>query len=242
MRNIVFFDLETTGTDITKDQIIQLSMIKTHRNLRLDSINNLDLYIKPTIPINAVAQEVHGITMEYLNDSKHFEEHADEIFSFIDGCDISGFNILNFDCPILYRQLSESNLKWNYHEVSFYDSYKIFTKNNKRDLAAAAKFYLNEDIENAHNALHDTLYSLRVFRSQMIMHSMTYEEANVTSCGNGILDFSGFFGYNEDGNIIFTKGKWKDQIASHHRDYLQWLISADFSKDTKEIALKILNM
>ena len=238
VKNIVFFDTETTGVDADADEIIQIALIKTDQYLNI--IDNVVLMIKPSITISESATEVHGITNEMVVNCNDFSYYAKLIHEFIDNCDIAGYNIMKFDCVILNRQLLDAGIKWNYHKHKFIDAYKIFVNYEKRTLQDALKKYCGEEHDNAHDATADTVATIKVFKEQMKQYDLTYEEANIITSGKGIIDIGGKFGYNDDGEIIFTFGKHVGKLVKNNIDYLNWMLSASFSTDTKNIVKMLI--
>lgn len=163
---IVFFDVETTGVDTTKDQIIEIALIKLSPD---GSMEEKTRRIKPIVPISEGAEEVHGISEEDLKDCPTFDRVAKSLLNYIYGCDIAGFNSNNFDVPILYAEFERAGFIWDYSNVNFIDVSNIYRIMNPRTLVQAYKDYCGKDLDDAHEALADTRATLEVFFSLCIL-------------------------------------------------------------------------
>ncbi len=241
-RPVVFFDLETTGTNTEKDRIVELCIVIIYHD-RLHS-RTITQRVNPTIPIPKQASDIHGITDEMVKDCPTFKDIAPEIFEAIKGFDIVGYNSINFDIPMLYAELSRAGIVWDYTGVNFIDVCNIFKIKEARTLTAAVKFYLDEDHEDAHGAEADVAATIRVFERQVMkygLHEQTPEQlALMSNYDRPMLDLSGRFTLNANGDIVFTFGKHKDMLAKDNRSYLDWMLKGEFSEDTKRICRLIL--
>ncbi|MBX3045164.1 MAG: 3'-5' exonuclease [Ignavibacteriae bacterium] len=233
---IVFFDIETTGTDLNNDKIVEIYLKKLPDN------KILEYRINPGIPIPKAASDVHGITDKDVNNAPSFKDIAKNIFQFIDKCDLAGYNAIKFDIPFLYRELKDAGFLLDYKSIRLYDSYSIFTHFEKRTLEAAYKFYCNKELENAHQAGADVEATIEVFKAQLDRYGLKdkKEIALISSNNKEILDISGKFTYNDDGVVVFTFGNNKDKPAANHKDYLEWMLRSNFAPDTKQIIHQIL--
>jgi len=243
---IVFFDLETTGINVTTDRIIEICMIKENPDGTTE-----ELYSKlnpEPVMISAEATAVHGITNEDLVGEPKFSELADRIIEFIDGCAIGGYNIIRFDLPLLLEELVRCGKPYNFKKHQIFDSYRIWTKSETRTLTGAVKRYLGEDHTYAHQAKADVEATAKILKRQLEEYGSLYQSidelAEQTSELKNSVDLSGKFARNEDGSIIFTIGKHKNktvnQIFSEDAGYFKWIYEvADFPSDTKLIAKQI---
>ena len=158
------FDLETTGTQITKDRIVQIAIIKLLPNGEQQEYNQL---INPTIVITDEIALIHGITNERVKNSPTFREKAEEIADFIGDSDLAGYNSNKFDIPVLAEEFLRAEFEFDISNRRFIDVQNIFHKMEQRTLAAAYQFYCDKKIENAHDALYDTRATLDVFVAQL---------------------------------------------------------------------------
>lgn len=247
---IVFFDLETTGTDISKDRIVQIACVK--RNVD-GSIQVFERLINPGIPIPPQATEVHGITDEMVKEMGTMKNYAADIYKFICNSDLAGYNILRFDLPMLAEELARAGLDVDLRKREpdgqarqFIDSLTIFYKKNPRDLQACAKTYLGEEKVKEydfHNAVADAKITLEILDEQIKQHEDIGETVNEINdfCfeGKQMIDFAGRFIRNEKKEIVFSFGKNVGRLASSEKSYLDWMITGGFTADTKRIAKQI---
>lgn len=247
MKNIVFFDLETTGNDKNTSmiRIIEISAIKVDENLEtIDSI-----YFKCNndgIPISDGAFEKHGISEFDIFDLPTFTEVAKKVYEFFDGCDVGGYYCTKFDVPILYDSFLRAGLTWNFRELKIYDCYTIYKKFNSGKLSDVYKKYTGKDLDNAHNADADTKATIELFKKQKEQGENLDEEELSTYSNN--LDVMGYFmvGYTPEGKryIYLTFGKYKDKdIEEIDPSYLEWIANNEegFPTDTRHYARKLIS-
>ncbi len=259
---LCFFDLETTGVNITQDRILEIAVIKVMPNGEVVRKSNV---LNPTISITKESTAIHGITNEEVKDKPTFKDVAKDYAKFFEGCDLSGFNILKFDVPVLVEEFLRASVDFDYSRKRIIDAQKIFHMMEKRNLAAAYKFYCNKELEDSHTAEADTQATMEVLFSQI----EKYENLPVTDgLGNslgvirndmeelnrltssGIIDLAGRMIRNEKGEAIFNFGKHRNKpVLSVFKDepsYYDWMINSDFPLDTKrkltEIKLSTLKM
>lgn len=164
---LVIFDLETTGLDIVKDRIIQLSYIKVMPNgeeIRGNYLINPEVYILPVIT------ELTGISNDDVKDKPTFKQLAGEIHEVFKGSDIAGFNSNHFDVPLLAEEFLRAGIDFDFSKCRLIDVQTIFHKLERRNLAAAYKFYcgrkMSDDFE-AHRADQDTEATYRVLQAEL---------------------------------------------------------------------------
>lgn len=239
---IIFFDVETTGLDTSKDQIIEVSFVK----LNIDMTKEIKTKrFNPDVEINPKAQEIHGTSKEDLKDEPKFKQFAKEIYTFLQGCDIAGFNSNKFDVPMLYSEFLRAGIEWDYSGVNFIDVSNIYRILNPRTLVQAYKDYCDKDLTDAHSAESDTLATLEVFTAQLEKHDelpkTSKEISFFSNYEKDILDISGCFTNNDEGEIVFNFGKHKDNLAKNQKNYINWMLKSSFAPDTKKICSLILN-
>lgn len=161
---LAFFDLEATGINVSTDRIVEISVLKVFPDGRQQTKT---MRINPTIPIPAEASLIHGIYDEDIKDCPTFKDVARELYSFFEGADLAGFNVLKFDIPLLVEEFLRAGLDFDIEKRNLLDSQKIFHLMEKRNLAAAYKFYCGKTLENAHSAEADTIASYEVFQAQI---------------------------------------------------------------------------
>jgi len=240
---ICFFDLETTGVNVSNDRIVEISVIKINIDKTEDSKTWL---INPTIPIPKKVSVIHGITNEMVKDKPNFSELAIEISEFIKDCHLAGFNSNKFDVPMLIEEFLRADFDFDISSIELIDVQNIFHKMEKRTLSAAYKFYCGKIHENAHSSLSDAKATYEVFKSQLEKYSEL--EKNIKFLSNFSrmrrnLDLSGYILENEKGKPVFSFGKYKgnevSEVLKNDPGYYSWIMKSDFPKYTKNILNKI---
>lgn len=237
-RPIVFFDLETTGLNPYEDKIVEICVIKLmpdgSREVKTRRIN-------PGVPIPQECTDVHGISNEDVEDCPNFAALANGIFDFFKGSDVGGYNIINFDLPMLTEEFKRCELTLNLAEFKIVDIQKIFFKREPRTLAAAMKFYCNEEIENAHSAEADVEATIKVMEGQFQKYEdlpRNPDEISLECRDERWADALGklcWSGKDVALNFGNKKGSILKDMAKYERGYLEWMIKKDFPEDTKEI-------
>ena len=240
---ICFFDLETTGIDITKDRIVEISILKVYPNGNKESKTWL---VNPTIPIPKAASDVHGITDERVANEPTFKELAKQIHNMIKDSDLAGYNSDRFDIPLLAEEMLRAEVDFDLGNRVSVDVQTIFHKMEQRTLSAAYKFYCGKDLIDAHTASADTNATYEILKAQLDRYDSL--ENNIKKLSEftyrkQIADFAGFIGYNDKGEEIFTfgkhKGKGVEDIFDEEPGYFGWLLGADFPLYTKKILTAI---
>lgn len=257
-RPLVFFDLETTGLNISKDRIIEISLLKIMENGTEISIT---YKVNPEIEISEEAFAIHGISNEDLIDAPTFSEIAAEIEQFLKNCDLAGYNSNKFDIPLLMEEFLRVNIDFDLRDVRFIDVQNIFHKMEPRTLAAAHKFYCKTEMENPHQAEADTRATYNVLKGQLDAYNgVLYEDKKTGktiefsnnikmlsdfSTENRSVDFAGQIILNENDEEIFNFGKHKGKsvrdIFTKEPAYYDWMIKSDFPLYTKKVITRILN-
>ncbi|MBM0659538.1 exonuclease domain-containing protein [Capnocytophaga genosp. AHN8471] len=240
---ICFFDLETTGIDITKDRIVEISILKVYPNGNKESKTWL---VNPTIPIPKAASDVHGITDERVADEPTFKELAKQIHNMIKDSDLAGYNSDRFDIPLLAEEMLRAEVDFDLGNRVSVDVQTIFHKMEQRTLSAAYKFYCGKNLIDAHTASADTNATYEILKAQLDRYDSL--ENNIKKLSEftyrkQIADFAGFIGYNDKSEEIFTFGKHKgkrvEDIFDEEPGYFGWLLGADFPLYTKKILTAI---
>ena len=161
---ICFFDLETTGINISLDRIVEISILKVFPNVNKESKTWL---VNPGIPIPLEVSNIHGITNDTVKNKPSFKSIASDVKSMLQNCDLAGFNSNKFDIPLLAEELLRSDIDFSLENISTVDVQNIFHKMEQRTLSAAYKFYCGKSLENAHSSKADTLATFEVLESQI---------------------------------------------------------------------------
>lgn len=244
-RPLVFFDLETTGTNITHDRIVEISIVKvmpdgtdTERTRR----------INPGMPIPAEATAVHHITDADVANEPSFKQIAKSLAEMFKDCDIAGFNSNRFDIPLLLEEFNRAGINLDLSRTRFIDVQTIFHKKEQRTLSAAYKFYCGKNLDDAHSASADTRATYEVLKAQLDRYDDLTNDvkslSDYSSHGNNV-DFAGRLVYDDNHREVINFGKYKGQLAedvlSKDSGYYGWIMQGDFPQNTKD-AFAMVNL
>lgn len=238
-RTLVVFDLETTGTWIEKDKIIEIAMIKIKPDQSQEVYHQK---VNPCMPIPAIVTEITGISEQDVESAPKFKDIVTDVLEFIGDADFGGFNVERFDLPLLEREIQETGNEFKWRTRNIYDAQKVFHLNQKRDLTAAYQFYCQKDLVDAHSALADTQATLDILSAQV----NTYGKENQSIDVLKEFDYkqtSEFYDSDRrfrwwNGKLYMMFGKYArklslDDVVKRDRRYLEWILSADFSEEVK---------
>ena len=237
---IVFFDLETTGLQVAKDRIVEISILKILPNGNKESKTWL---VNPTIPIPEETTAIHGISDSKVANEPTFKELAPEISILIDNCDLAGYNSNKFDIPLLAEEFLRADIKFNMDGRKSVDVQNIFHRLEQRTLVATYKFYCNKDLTNAHSAKADTIATYEILLAQLDKYNELENDINFLSKfskkDGRSADIAGFIRYNEEGEETLSFGKYRGvtlkKIWKDNPGYFSWINQADFPLYTKKI-------
>lgn len=243
-RPLLFFDIEATGLDTSRDRIVELSYIKVSPD---GSEEAQTMRFNPTIPISAEATAVNGITDEDVAQCPTFADKAAELARVFSGCDIAGYNSNHFDVPMLVEEFIRAGVEFDVSACNLVDVQGIYHKMEKRTLAAAYQFYCHKDLENAHTAMADTHATLEVLRAQLdhygdqIPHSI--EGLAEFSRFNKNVDLAGRIIYDDKGTPVFNFGKHRGRpvewVVKNEPGFISWMLQADFPQNTKQALTRL---
>ncbi|RKF03210.1 DNA polymerase-3 subunit epsilon [Tenacibaculum lutimaris] len=240
---IVFFDLETTGINIAKDRVVEISILKVFPNGNKESKTWL---VNPEIEIPAEATAVHGITNEKVVTEPTFKELADKINEMIADADLAGFNSNRFDIPLLAEELLRAGIDFDMNNRKAVDVQTIFHKKEQRTLSAGYQFYCGKDLEGAHSAEADTNATYEILLAQVDKYEdleNTVEALSEFSTHGKRADFAGFILFNDEDQEIFSFGKYKgrtvEEVLKENPGYNAWIQNADFPLYTKKVLREI---
>ena len=166
-KSLVIFDLETTGLDLVNDRVIQLSYIKVYPDGKEERVNML---LNPEKPIPAFVTQLTGISDADVAEAKTFKQVAADLERTFKGCDFAGYNSNSFDIPMLAEEFLRAGIDFDFNKCRLIDAMSIFRKMERRNLAAAYKFYCGRKMEEdfqAHRADEDTEATYRVLMGQL---------------------------------------------------------------------------
>jgi DNA polymerase III subunit epsilon len=258
-RDLVFFDIESTGLNVIRDRILQIALIKYLKTG--GEPLEMELMINPEIPISEESISIHGITPEMLKDKPTFAQVGPQIFEFIGDSDIAGYNSDRFDVPMLMEEFARINIDFDIDTRSLIDVQKIFYKMEPRTLKAALALYCGKELEDAHNALADVRATADVFKGQLVKYQnqdhidgdgyvtpkpIVNDIPTIASFlyDQGSLDVTQRLRYDINGIIVFNFGKYIGkpvaQTLYEDRQYYFWILDKEFSAQVKKIVKKIV--
>lgn len=255
-RPIAFFDLETTGLNISNDRVIEISILKVHPN---GNKEQKTLRINPGMPVPPESTKIHGITDEDLKDKPSFKDVAKELSRFLAGCDLSGYNAIKFDIPVLMEEFLRCDTDFDLNNRHVVDVQNIFMKMEPRTLKGAYRFFCQKELEDAHSAEADTTATYEILKAQLDRYQgVDYEgregivEHPVVNDVKALHDFSmqqqfadlaGQIIYNADRVEVFNFGKHKgrtvEDVFSKDPSYYDWMMKGDFPLFTKKLITTI---
>ena len=241
---LVFFDLETAGTNINSDRIVEICYLKVYPNGNEESKT---MRINPGMHIPEAASAVHGIYDADVADCPTFKEVARSVANDIEGCDLAGFNSNRFDIPLLAEEFLRAEVDIDLSRRKFVDVQGIFHKMEQRTLSAAYKFYCGKDLEDAHTAEADTRATYEVLMAQLDRYPEDLQnDVNFLSdfsSFNKNVDFAGRMVYDDKGVEVFNFGKYKGmsvaEVLKRDPGYYGWILNSDFTLNTKAMLTKI---
>ncbi len=237
------FDLETTGTNVSKDRIVEICILKVNPDA---SRGSKTWRVNPEMYIPKESTAVHGISDEDVKDAPTFKEIAPKIMEIIAGADLAGFNSNRFDVPLLAEELLRAGIDFDLSKHKFVDAQTIYHKMEPRNLGAGYQFYCGKELINAHSAEADVLATFEILDAQ-VAH---YEELpndiaglSEVSFHHKFADLAGMIHFDEDGQEIFAFGKYKGHrvkdVFQKDLGYYGWIQNADFPLYTKKVLTKI---
>ena len=256
---IVFFDIEATGLNVLKDKIVQIALIKYSPGK--SEPEEMEMMIKPGVPISPEAMKVHGITPEMLEDKPGFIDVAKQIYEFIGDADLAGYNSDRYDIPMLMEEFARAGIELNIDDRNNVDVQKIFYMMEPRTLKAAVRLYCGRELEGAHDALADVRATVDVLKGQLERYKdVDFEDGDgfitKTPIRNDIVALSTFtkntrtvdatqrLRYDGNGTIVFNFGKYIGKpvakLLYEDKQYFNWILEKDFSTQVKQIIKKLV--
>lgn len=240
---IIFFDLETTGTSITTDRIVEISMIKVMPN---GEERTRTLRINPEMHIPEESTAIHHITDADVADKPTFKQIAKDLAKSFEGCDVAGYNSNKFDLPMLSEEFNRAGVDFDFSRARMVDVQTIFHKKEQRTLVAAYRFYCDRNLEEAHSANADTRATYEVLMAQLDRYPdlpNDIEELAKFSSQNNNVDLMGRIILNDKGEEVINFGKYKGQtvesVFRKDQGYFSWIEQGDFPQETKRAFRRI---
>lgn len=242
-RPLVFFDLETTGMNITYDRIVEISLIKLMPD---GSVYERTRRLNPEMHIPETATAIHHITDEDVAAEPTFRQVASSLATILEGCDIAGFNSNRFDIPLLDQEFSRAGTDFDISKARFVDVQTIYHKKEPRTLTAAYRYYCGKELADAHSALGDARATMEVLIAQLDKYDDLPTEMDALSeyaSSNRNVDLAGRLVYDDQHREIINFGKYKgkpaEEVLRIDPGYYGWIINGDFAESTKRAFTRI---
>jgi DNA polymerase-3 subunit epsilon len=240
---IVFFDLETTGVNVASDRIVEISILKLHKDGKREIKTRR---VNPTIPISAESTSIHGISDEDVKDEPTFRALAKGIAQFIGNADLAGYNSNKFDVPMLMEEFLRAEVDFDLSTRKLVDVQNIFHRMEQRTLVAAYRFYCDKELVGAHGAEADNLATYEVLEAQIKKYPELENDVNFLSefskRGNNA-DLMGRIVFDDNNIEVFNFGKHKgksvESILKSESSYYDWMMKGDFPLYTKKVLTAI---
>ena len=234
---IAFIDLETTGTNLGTDRIIEIAIVK----ILPDGTKSVKRkVVNPGIPIPPSSSEFHGFTDDMVKDAPTFKQVAHELKQMLDGCDFGGYNSNRFDIPMLVEEFLRAGIEFDIKGRKMLDVQKIFHQMEQRTLSAAYKFYCDKKLVDAHSAEADATATYEILLAQLERYpslGQTVETVLKTIGEETIVDLARRF-VMENGVEVFNFGKFKGRAVADvlraEPQYYDWMMKGDFPQHTKQ--------
>lgn len=258
-KDLIIFDLESTGLSVRKDKIVQIAMLKIFADGRPNELKTK--YINPERPIPIEATEVHGITNEMVANEQPFKKYAQGILAYIGDSDIGTFNGNHFDIPMLMEHFEDAGLQLDMSHRAVVDVKRIYHQMERRDLKAAYIFYTGKKMDGAHDAGNDCLATFEVLEAMLDKYKDVdcidkhdiiiekpvkndIEQLDLFTRDFNSIDFQGKFKYDKSNIPVFGFGKYQGQpvltTLKTDQGYYKWMLDtykSDFTRDS----LRVLN-
>lgn len=246
---LLCFDIEATGPNPATDKIIQIALATNFGREFIPEGNDWvqeNYLIHPGRPIPPESTEIHGITDADVSGQSTFSFYAERIHSIVKNCDLLGFNLTNFDVPLLWEEFHRCGINWDLSNTRILDAGTLFKRREERTLSAAVEFYTSKKHDRAHDALGDVMATWEVWNAQLERYKLggcdratleresNYEEKRIDLAGKLIV--------GKDGRPTYAFGKSKGVAVEDDPGYAMWMLRADFSANTKMHLERILEV
>lgn len=155
---LCFIDLETTGLSVANDRIIEIGIIKF--DLESNTVETFNKLINPGFgaTMHEKAEAVHGHSLAELQQYPILIRYWPEITKMIKNSWLVGYNIQNFDIPMLINERNRNHLKEFFSYTGAIDLAQYYWKHVERNtLSACYYFMLGERFNNAHTSIGDSV-------------------------------------------------------------------------------------
>ena len=233
-RPLACFDIESTGTNTATDRIIELAILRIEPG---GGRKEFCSRFNPGRPIPAEASAVHGLSDADVANAPRFEEKIEEFWPLIFDADLAGFNLINFDVPILWEEMFRAGHEWDLRGIQILDAGNIFKKKEERSLSAAVQFYCDREHSDAHSAMADVQATYDVLLAQLDRYpdlgKMSVQDLGQFCRFDDRVDLAGKIHRDKEGQPIYAIGKSKGVRVVDDLSFAYWMLTKDFPAETK---------
>lgn len=248
MKPLICFDIEATGVDPAKDRIVQIAFCEITL-CELDNsyipFNKRKLLINPGVSIPAESTAIHGITNDDVYGSPTFSDCSLVLYERFKDCDLAGFNLTNFDVPLLWEEFYRCGIDWDLSNSRIIDVGTLFKRREERSLSAAVQFYCGRELEGAHDAMNDVLATCDVLTAQIERYKLSFSDLETLERESNYeekrVDLAGKIIVGKDGRPTWNFGKPKGKAVVDELGFGYWLLDKDFSENTKRHVRRIID-
>ena len=241
-RQIVFFDLETTGLNLSTDRAVSIATLKIDLEGKTEEKKIL---INPEMDIPSEASDIHGITNEMIAEAPTFKQISKSLFAYFENCDIAGFNSDYYDVPLLMKEFSRCGIEFPTWDLNLVDVLKFERMLNSNKLEEVYLRYTGKALEGAHDALNDIKATFEILMCQLQKHGkddLTPQQIDLMCQGERKrFDLSGKTYLNANGEVCWSIGKNANAVVTKDKAYLNWVLNSDFPEETKAKLRTLLN-
>ncbi len=253
---LAFFDIETTGLNITTDRLIEISILKVQPN----NVEEQKTWrVNPGVPIPEQSSKIHGIFDKDVEGLPFFRDIAHEVSRFLQSCDLAGYNAIKFDIPVLMEEFLRTDTPFDLANRQLIDVQTIFMKMEPRTLKGAYRFFCQKELEDAHSAQADTYATYEILKAQLDRYQdAQYEDVTGNkskpvvndmqalhnfSSHHQNADLAGQIIFNAAGQEVFNFGKHKGrtvtEVFQNEPSYYDWMMKGEFPLFTKKLITSI---
>lgn len=253
---LAFFDIETTGLNITTDRLIEISILKVQPN---NTEEQKTWRVNPGVPIPEQSSKIHGIFDKDVEGLPFFRDIAHEVSRFLQSCDLAGYNAIKFDIPVLMEEFLRTDTPFDLTNRQLIDVQTIFMKMEPRTLKGAYRFFCQKELEDAHSAQADTFATYEILKAQLDRYQdAQYEDVTGNkskpvvndmqalhnfSSHHHNADLAGQIIFNAAGQEVFNFGKHKGrtvtEVFQNEPSYYDWMMKGEFPLFTKKLITSI---
>lgn len=228
---LICFDIEATGPDPASDRIIQIA------GKCIETGFEINWMVNPGFPIPAESTAIHGICDADVAACPTFNHYAQSLHDWMKDADLVGFNLTNFDVPILWEEFYRCGIVWDLSNTRILDAGTLFKKREQRTLSAALQFYCGRDHNGAHDALGDVIATLDVWEAQLGRYGLADKDREELEIESNFeekrVDLAGKIVIGKDGRPAYNIGRAKGTAVEDDRGFGYWMLDRDFSENTK---------